>query len=353
MSWLYFVLPFITALVLTPVLKVVAAKFNLYAPVNERTIHRTKIARIGGIAIFLAFVLATVVFIPIDQSMLGVLAGATIIFVTGLIDDIVDIKPLVKLLMQVLSALVLMYAGGVSLDKFNLPFGLVITNEIILDIITFTWIVGVTNAINLIDGLDGLASGICLIVLIILYLIAVNFGGVGYNSLLLVVILMGTIIGFLPYNFYPASIFLGDCGAQLLGYLMACITIMSFKSTAFITLLVPFAMLFVPLVDSLVTIIRRKITGKKITDADKHHLHHVLMFDLNLGHRRTVLVLYGVSAIFAGTAYLYRYDQVLGTIVLLFLVLLFEVFIEYTGMINSKYHPILSFFKWISKNKDE
>jgi len=347
----YFLLPFGIALVGTPLVRYIAGKLNLYARTGERMVHEGKIVRVGGIAVYLAFMIAIFMFVKIDRMIIGMLIGASIIFFTGLIDDIFDIKPLVKLFMQIVSALVVIYFGGINLDKFNLPFGLSITNEIILDIVTFVWIIGVTNAINLIDGLDGLASGICLIVLATLYIIAINFSGVG--GLILAVILMGSICGFLPFNFHPASIFLGDCGAYFLGFMMACTTLMSFKSTAFITLLLPFSMLFVPLADSLLAIIRRKISRKKITDADKRHLHHVLMFDLNLGHQRTVLVLYGVSIIFGATAYLYRYDSNLGGVVLVSLIVLFEIFIEFTGMINSKYHPILSLFKWITKKKDE
>ena len=346
----YFLIPFAVAFVFTPLVRLAAGKLGLYAKVNERTVHMDKIVRIGGVAVFVAFVSGLVIFAKFDRTMTGILLGATIIFVTGLVDDIIDIRAIVKLFMQIVAALVLIYVGEISLDKFNLPFGWIITNEFILNIITFVWIVGVTNAINLIDGLDGLASGICLIVLITLYIIAGSFGGA--NSLLLVGLVMGAIAGFLPYNFYPASIFLGDCGSQLLGYLMACITIISFKSTAFITLLLPIALLFVPLVDSLVAIIRRKSRGKKIMDADKSHLHHILMFNLHLGHRNTVLVLYGVSMIFGASAYLYRYDPAVGSIVLLILALLFEVFVEYTGMITSKYHPIISFLKWIFKKKN-
>ena len=347
----YFLVPFVIALAVTPLVHRVAGKLGLYAKVNERTVHHDKIARIGGVAVFIAFVCGAVIYADFDRTMTGIMLGAVIIFITGLVDDVIDIRAFVKLLMQIVAALVLIYVGEISLDKFNLPFGFVITNEFFLNIITFIWIIGVTNAINLIDGLDGLASGICLIVLTTLCIIAGSFGGV--SDLLLVGLVMGAIAGFLPYNFNPASIFLGDCGSQLLGYLMACITIISFKSTAFITLLLPIAMLFVPLVDSLVAIIRRKLRGQKIMDADKSHLHHILMFNLNLGHRKTVLVLYGVSMIFGATAYLYRYDQVIGSVVLTILVLLFELFVEYTGMITSKYHPILSFLKLVTKKKND
>ena len=352
MKWEYFLVPFVISLAMTPLIRAVARKLGLYAKTNERTIHRGQIARVGGVAIFIAFLIAFLLYVEVDKLVLGIILGSSIIFITGLVDDVFDIKAFIKLALQIASALVVIYVGGISLEKFNLPFGLTITNTIVLDIITFIWIVGVTNAINLIDGLDGLAAGICLIVLTTLFIIASNFSDV--SGLVMAVIMMGALGGFLPFNFNPASIFLGDCGAQFLGFLMACITLVSFKSTAFITMLLPFSMLFVPLMDSLLAIIRRKSSGKKITDADKSHLHHILMFDLQLGHRRTVLVLYAVTAIFGATAYLYRYDQLLGSIVLLALILIFEIFIEYTGMINTRYRPILTLFKRIAKNiKDE
>ncbi len=351
MKFEYFLLPFVIAVVLTPLVAGIAGKLGLYAATNERTVHYGKITRVGGIAIYLAFIAASLLFLNLDQLTKGVLLGATVIFITGLVDDIINIKPLIKLAMQITAALIVIFIGGVSLTKFNLPFGLTLTNSFILDIVTFVWIIGVTNAINLIDGLDGLAAGICLIVLVTLCIIGLNFSDVG--GLIWSVILIGAILGFLPYNFHPASTFMGDCGAQFLGFVVACITLFSFKSAAFITLLLPFSMLFIPLMDSLVAIIRRKISGKRIMEADKSHLHHILMFDLKLGHRRTVLVLYGVSIIFGATAYLYHYDQLLGSIVLLSLIILFEIFIEFTGMINSRYHPILSLFRWITKGKNE
>ena len=347
----YFFPPFIIALIATPLLKLLADKLQLYARTNQRTIHSRKIARIGGVAIYLAFVVTVLLMFELDKMVIGMLVGGSIIFFTGLIDDIHEVNAFVKLFMQVVAAMVVIYIGGVSLDRFNLPFGLVITNHFILDVITFVWIIGVINAINIIDGLDGLAAGICLIGLVTLLIIGLVFSGV--SALPFALILAAALMGFLPYNFYPAKIFLGDGGAYFLGFMMACITMMSFKSTAFITMLLPFALLFVPLMDSLIAIIRRKLSGQKITVADKHHLHHILMIDLNLGHRRTVMVLYTITIIFGATAFLYRYDSFFGAMVLVFLIILFEIFIEFTGMINPKYHPILSFFHWATKKKDE
>lgn len=347
----YTFLPMVIALGLTPIILFIAKRKKLYTETNERTIHDRNIPQLGGIAIYIAFVITVIVIFKFDKFILGLLAGGTIIFVTGLIDDVWEMRALVKLLMQIVAALVVIFVGGVSIDKINLPFGIIINTPLILGTITFLWIVGVTNAINLIDGLDGLAAGISAIVLITLGIISVGLSSVSVSIVAL--ILLGAVLGFLPYNFYPAKIFLGDCGAQFLGFTLACITIISFKSTAFITLLIPFAILFIPLMDTLLAIIRRTLSGRKITEADRSHLHHVLMIDLKLGHRKTVLLLYVVSILFGAAACLYRYDQSLGSVVLVTLVVLFEIFIEYTGMINAKYHPILSLFKFISKKDDE
>lgn len=348
----YILIPFLIALALTPIILMVAKKYNLYTRTNERTVHNRQIPQLGGIAIFTAFVTTVLMFFRIEQSIIAFLIGGALIFFTGLYDDLFNMRALVKLLMQMIAGLIVILFGNISIVVINLPFGVIVADPFIVNFITFCWIIGVTNAINLIDGLDGLASGISVIVLITLSIISFGLSNVSISILAL--ILLGAILGFLPYNFYPAKIFLGDCGSQFLGFTLACITIISFKSTAFITLLIPFAILFIPLMDTILAIVRRKLSGKKITEADKSHLHHVLMFDLKLGHRRTVLVLYFVSALFGVAAWLYRYDQVIGSIVLVFLIILFEIFIEYTGMVNSKYHPILSLFRLTLKNpKDE
>ncbi|MFV0255335.1 MAG: MraY family glycosyltransferase [Erysipelotrichaceae bacterium] len=344
-----FLLPFALVLILTPALTRIALAKGWTAKVNERTVHKGLIPRVGGIIIYFAFMSGVLLFLDFSSQSMAYMLASSIMFFVGLYDDIFDMPALVKFLMQVIAAIIVIYFGGVIINTINLPFGLRIDNTFILGMISFVWIVGVTNAINLLDGLDGLATGISSIVLITAIVIAFSF--TPQKNILMMLILLGSLLGFLKYNFYPASIFLGDCGSQFIGFVMGFLTLVSFKSSAFITLVIPFVILFIPLMDSVVAIFRRKLSGKSIVDADRSHLHHVLMIDLNLGHRKTVLVMYVVTAIFGFTAWLYHFDSSVGTIVLVFLILLYELFVEYTGMINKKYRPILNLVEKIIKKK--
>ena len=154
-------------------------------------------------------------------------------------------------------------------------------------------------------------------------------------------ILAGAIAGFLPYNFHPASIFQGDCGALFLGFTLACLSLLGFKTTTFITLGFPVIILFVPISDTLIAMVRRKLSGKGIMQADRSHLHHILMYKLKLGHRNTVLVLYLVTALFGGCAVLSYFNEQWGMIMLVVLTIVAEIFVEATEMINPKWHPFL------------
>ena len=232
-----------------------------------------------------------------------------------------------------------MAVGNIYLTDFHI-LSFDISNSIITKIISFFWIVGITNAINLIDGLDGLSSGITSIVTLTIGLLGFFMGR--RDICILALCLSGSILGFLPYNFHPASIFVGDCGAQFMGFTVACMSLLGFKTTALITLGLPILVLFIPISDTLIAIIRRKLKGQRIMEADKGHLHHILMIKLKLGHKRTVVILYIVCLLFALSAILTYFDPLAGIKVILVLLLLADLFIEYTGMINPKWHPILS-----------
>ena len=335
----YFILPFVISVCLVPVCKRIGWKLGIYAEENARTVHHGKIVRIGGTAIVSAFYVSLAVLWRTDAKLNGILIGAAIIFFGGLLDDIYDLPPKVKLLFQVAGAAAALSIGSLALDEIHI-LSLHITNRVIVWIFSFLWLIGVTNAINLIDGLDGLSSGICTIV-------AASIGLIGYfmgrrDVCIITLTLCGAILGFLPYNFHPASIFVGDCGAQFMGFTIAALSLLGFKTTAFISLGLPILTLFIPISDTLVAILRRKLRGQKIMEADRGHLHHILMFKLKLGHKKTVLILYLVTALFASASILTYFNPGAGIIVILILLLLSDLFIEYTGMINPHWHPILS-----------
>jgi UDP-GlcNAc:undecaprenyl-phosphate GlcNAc-1-phosphate transferase len=335
----YFLLPLILSALLVPVCKHIGFRLGIYAVENKRTVHHGHIVRMGGVAIFIAFFASLAILWTADDTLNGILLGSTIIFVGGLLDDIYDLSPKKKLLFQFAGAITAMTVGGVKLDALHI-FSLDITSPIITNLISFLWIVGVTNAINLIDGLDGLSSGICTIVTLTIGLLGFFMGR--RDVCILALTLAGAILGFLPYNFHPASIFVGDCGAQFMGFTIACMSLLGFKTTAIITLGLPMLVLFVPISDTLIAMLRRKLKGQGMFQADKGHLHHILMIKLQLGHRLTVIVLYIVTALFASAAILTYFKPKAGMAVILILLLFSDLFVEFTGMINPKWHPILS-----------
>ena len=335
----YFVLPFVISLCLVPVCKKIGFALGIYALENARTVHHGKIVRMGGVAIYIAFLVSLALLWKADDSLNGILIGSSVVFIGALLDDIYDLPPKVKLLFQISGTIIAMAVGNIYLTDFHI-LSFDISNSIITKIISFFWIVGITNAINLIDGLDGLSSGITSIVTLTIGLLGFFMGR--RDICILALCLSGSILGFLPYNFHPASIFVGDCGAQFMGFTVACMSLLGFKTTALITLGLPILVLFIPISDTLIAIIRRKLKGQRIMEADKGHLHHILMIKLKLGHKRTVVILYIVCLLFALSAILTYFDPLAGIKVILVLLLLADLFIEYTGMINPKWHPILS-----------
>ena len=338
MRVLYFLIPLIISLVLEFPVKRIALKFGLYAKENERTIHHGKIPRIGGVAIFIAFMVGVLLFVEDNTTLRAVVISGSIIFLEGLLDDIFDVPPIVKIIFQLAAATVLVFMGNVYLKVIRLPFNIVFRVNILGIIVTYFWIVGITNAVNLLDGLDGLAGGFGVIVLMTMAIISAIFHT--RNVYVISLVLAGATMGFLYHNFHPASIFMGDCGSQFLGFMIAGISVYSFKSTTFITLAIPIILLFVPIFDTFSAIIRRMLKHQSISAPDKRHFHHVLMN--SFGQTGATLTIYVITAVFGFTAYIYINDTTTGTLILILLIMIFEIFIEYTGMISNSYRPILN-----------
>lgn len=343
----YLLLPFLCSAILTPLVQMIAVKLEVYAEMNERTIHTKKIARIGGVSIYVAFLLCMAYFMKTDITINGILIGGSVMFFGGLVDDMVNLPPKIKLLIEAIAAIVLMVVGQVSLDIIRLPFGITIDMGFISFLVTFVWIIGITNAVNLIDGLDGLSGGICTIILIVIACLSTIEGRMDIQLMSLV--LAGSTLGFLLFNWHPASIFMGDCGALFLGFIISAISLLGFKSSTIMTLALPILLLMVPIVDTLGAIVRRKLSGHKFSDADKKHVHHLLM--QRFGHRNTVLILYVVTALFGFTAFIYIVNKTAGLIVLFVMAIIVELFLEISGMIAGNYHPLLSIYRRIIGKK--
>ena len=337
-----FLVTFVLSIILMPIVGIITKKLGIIAQVNDRTVHNGIIPRTGGYAIYISFLLGAMAFLKTDQQINSMFIGGYIIFITGFLDDIYDLKPKYKLLGQTLAALVVIIFGGISLKGFTLPFLPETISYFISILITIAWIVGITNAVNLIDGLDGLCAGISIIALVTISITSLHFGRTDISSFSL--LLAGAIGGFLVFNFHPATIFMGDCGALFIGYMISVISLLGFgyKSSSFFTLGAPIVVLMVPIMDTLIAIGRRKIQHKSFSEADKSHLHHKLMFSLELGQTKSVLTLYVATILFSLCSYIYLYNEMVATILFVILMFIFEIFVEMTNMIDRKYKPVLT-----------
>lgn len=273
-----------------------------------RKVHQTPIPRLGGVAIFCGFVLALGMlewlqpdtFFRTGAPWLGTVAGATVVFALGILDDLFTLPAKFKLLVQIGAALLAFYMG-VRIEFVSNPFGgMILLPTAVSAGITVFWLVGITNTINLIDGLDGLAAGVTTIAAITLGILALQTDQV--FSALIALTLAGATIGFLRYNFNPAKIFMGDSGSLFMGFILACLSVTGvLKAAAAVTLILPLLILGVPILDTAFAILRRSLQGRPIFEPDRGHLHHRLL-GAGLSQRRAVLLIYGMSALLGGIA---------------------------------------------------
>ena len=311
-----FILAFVVAFVATPYTIKIARKVGAVdIPKDERRMHKKSMPKFGGPAVILGFLVSTIyllIVMSMEQSinlfsfeeygkkLLGFLIGIGIITAFCVVDDIKTIKPLTKLVGQLLAAIVAVVAG-IRIDGITLPFlNFPEIHKVTSIILTIAWIIIVTNAINLIDGLDGLSSGISVISAVSLLIIFV-LNGSSMVSIVLIAALAGALVGFLPFNFSPAKTFIGDTGSNFLGFALAIISILgSAKTYTAAVIVLPLIVLGLPIFDTVFAIIRRMIRGKSIKavfKADKGHLHHKLVAR-GYNQKQAVLILYGISAIF-------------------------------------------------------
>lgn len=305
----FYILAIITALIsfiITPLVKKFAIRINaIDVPKDERRVHSKPVPVMGGLAIYISFVIGVILYNGIiPTSQLGIIIGATIIVMGGIIDDIKDLSPKYKLLIQIIGAGCLLLSGvriSILTNPFREFYPYLNIGWINIPV-TIIWIVAVTNAFNLIDGLDGLAAGIAFIACVTLMIVSIINGRL--EPAFLTAVLSGAILGFLPYNFNPASIFMGDTGSQLLGFLLAAISIEgAIKSATAFVIAVPILAFGLPIYDTLFAMIRRKANGKPIMQADRGHLHHRLL-DMGLSQKQAVIIMYFISAALGGAAIL-------------------------------------------------
>ncbi|MGI6554131.1 MAG: MraY family glycosyltransferase [Bacillota bacterium] len=284
---------FLGALLITPLVKKFAVSIGAIDQPNSRKVHTVPIPRLGGLGIFCVFAAALLLTQPIGRQETGLLVGCAIIVIAGVLDDIRELRPRTKLAAQIAAAVVVTYFG-VRVEVISQPFGGVFHLGYFAIPVTVLWIIGVTNAINLIDGLDGLAAGTAVIAAVTMAAVA------GFEGRTLVagfaLILAAAVLGFLPYNFSPARIFMGDSGSMFLGFTLATLAIQGLtKGATFISIFIPVIILGIPIFDTLFAIVRRYKNHRPIFEADKGHLHHRLL-GLGLSQRQTVVAIYFVNA---------------------------------------------------------
>lgn len=333
------------SLLMTPIVKKMAVGIGAIDKPNARKVHTRVMPRLGGLAIFLSFVGAYFIVSPVIEEYnakvaLGLLFGGAIIVLVGALDDKYDLSPKIKLIGQTIAAAVVV-SFGVKINLLTNPFA---DNSIDMGWLsvplTIFWIVGVTNAVNLIDGLDGLAAGVSGIATTTILVMAVMMGNV--TVIILSTILLGSILGFLFFNFYPAKIFMGDSGALFLGFSLATLSILGFKQATLVSFVAPLLILGVPLSDTFFAIVRRVVNRTPISVADKSHLHHCLL-QLGFSHRSTVLIIYGISVLFGFFAILLSQTELWVTIVLMILILLvMQLGAEAIGIISKGKKPLLT-----------
>jgi UDP-GlcNAc:undecaprenyl-phosphate GlcNAc-1-phosphate transferase len=331
-----FVLAFIVAFSATPIARKAAFKIGAVdIPKDERRMHNKPIALFGGAAIICGFVvsilyntISTAGIFVFSRELLGLAAGIVIITIMSITDDIKHVSAKFKLSFQLLAAIAVVMISDTRIENITNPFansGISQLSPYISYPLTVIWIVGITNAINLIDGLDGLAAGVASISSLSLFFISVLRPDGDIYTAIITAALAGSTLGFLPFNFNPAKIFMGETGSAFLGFTLGVVSIQgTLKSYAAISLAIPLLVLGLPLFDTTFAILRRLKNRKPVMEADRSHIHHRLI-DMGLSQKQSVLVMYITSAALGLCAIVLADRGALSAIILLISVGVFVV----------------------------
>lgn len=355
---------FLLSLFLTPIVRFIAFRVGAVDNPNARRVNEVPMPSSGGLAIFLAFLMSSLIFMPMVLKqpiwtisyfdyILPVVIGGFIITATGFIDDIYELKPKTKMAGIILGAVIVWAFTDFRFDSFKIPFGgpLLQFNSVVTFFLTVFWIISITNAMNLIDGLDGLVSGVSIISLITMALVSYFFlPQTDFYLTLTILLLIACIAGFFPYNYHPAIIYLGDTGALFIGFMIGVLSLQGLKNSTAVAVVTPVIILGVPILDTTVAIIRRKLSGRPATEADKMHLHHRLLA-MGFTHRGAVLVVYGIAILFSLIALLLNVSSRLGGVLLMIgLAFALEVFIEGLEIWGVGRTPLFDTLKFIGNS---
>ncbi|HER3537587.1 TPA: undecaprenyl/decaprenyl-phosphate alpha-N-acetylglucosaminyl 1-phosphate transferase [Streptococcus pyogenes] len=353
------------SLFLTPLVRFLAFRVGAVDNPNARRVNKVPMPTSGGLAIFMSFLVASLGLIPIASKgamffgqtyfsyILPVVIGATVITLTGFLDDLYELSPKLKMFGILIGAVIVWAFTDFKFDSFKIPFGgpLLVFGPFLTLFLTVLWIVSITNAINLIDGLDGLVSGVSIISLVTMAIVSYFFlPQKDFFLTLTILVLIAAIAGFFPYNYHPAMIYLGDTGALFIGFMIGVLSLQGLKNSTAVAVVTPVIILGVPIMDTIVAIIRRSLSGQKFYEPDKMHLHHRLL-SMGFTHRGAVLVVYGITMLFSLISLLLNVSSRIGG-VLLILELLFglEVFIEGLEIWGEKRTPLFNLLKFIGNS---
>ena len=322
------IVPFIFVALIIPIIKKIAFHVGAIDIPNERKVHKKPMPRLGGLGIYAGFLLGYMLFGEHTYMMNSIFIGSFILVITGMIDDIKPLDAKYKLIGQLIACLIVVFYGQVILKDVSF-FGIYIDFEMFAYPLTIIFMLGCINCMNLIDGLDGLAGGISSIFFLTIGIIAYcqGSGGLAFElSFVLTFIMLGSTSGFLVHNFNPAKIFMGDSGSMFLGFVISIITILGFKTALMSSIIIPMFILVVPILDTLLAIVRRKLKGESVSKPDKSHIHHQLL-KRNFSQRTTVLIIYLITALFSASSIIYiLVDKKIGYIIygiLMFFVIVF------------------------------
>ena len=330
-SLLYIIIPLLFVALFTPVIKKVAVHINALDIPDKRKIHKKPIPRLGGLAIVSGFLLGYMLFGEPSVLMNSILIGSFIIVITGMIDDIKPISAKVKFLLQFIAVLVVVLYGNINISKLTV-LGYLIDFKWLTIPFTILFLLTCINCMNLIDGMDGLSSGISAIYFLTIGIISFAMGRFGIYYIISL-ILLGCTLGFLIHNFNPADIFLGDSGSMFLGYMVGVVALLGYKSVVLTSVVIPFLIIIIPLLDVIFAIIRRKLKGESIAKPDASHIHHQILRRTS-SQKKTVLIIYLVQALFSAAAVIYLlYSPKLGYIMYGILMVVVIIFVLTTDVI--------------------
>lgn len=322
---------FVFVAFLMPLIKRLALKIGAVDIPRSNHIHKKPMPKLGGIAIFMGFLLGYMLFGTPSSTMNAILIGSFIIIFMGTLDDVAELGALPQFAGQLIAASVIVFYGDLVLRDIS-AFGFYLDFGILAYPITIFFIVGCINCINFIDGLDGLSGGISSIYFLTIGIICTLQGKFGLDFVL-TFIMFGSTLGFLVHNFPPASIFVGQCGSMFMGFIISVIALLGFKSVTLTSLIIPLLILAIPILDTLFAILRRKLKGVKATSRDTSHVHHQLLRK-NFSPKATVLIIYAINILFAFASIIYVIgDRQLGYIIYSILIIIVLICVTKTDIL--------------------